>query len=75
MPERSQSLAQETRAELTTSGKPTTEKILTDHVSVVSTRVDITGKFVLGTWHTASLCCWEKDPGCSWSCDHPESGW
>ena len=79
MQERNHSFAQqETGAELTTCGKPTTEKILTDHVSVVkelSTRVDITGKFVLGTWHTASLCRWEKHPGCSWSCDHPESGW
>ena len=23
---------------------------------------------------SASLSHWKKDPGCGWSCDHPESG-
>jgi len=40
MQERSHSLAkQETGVELTTCGKPTTEKVLTDHVSVVKNLV------------------------------------
>ena len=28
-----------------------------------------------GSLSSASLGCWKKDPGCGWSCDHPESGW
>ena len=28
-----------------------------------------------GSLFSASLGRWKKDPGCGWSCDHPESGW
>ena len=28
-----------------------------------------------GSLFSASIGRWNKDPGCGWSCDHPESGW
>ena len=28
-----------------------------------------------GSLFSASLGRWKRDPGCGWSCDHPESGW
>ena len=28
-----------------------------------------------GSLFSASLSCWNRDPGCDWSRDRPESGW
>ena len=44
------------------------------HVIIVTSLFSKATSFP-GSLFSASLGRWKKDPGCGWSCDHPESGW